>query len=154
VERKIKRKKEKALTLKVRYLDESIPRIEKIEIGDWIDLRAAERTEIMKDEFCLIPLGIAVQLPRGYEALIAPRSSTFKNWGIIQTNSPGVIDESYCGDGDEWKMAVYATRDTVINKGDRICHFRIQPRMPEVNIVQVQTLDNKDRGGFGSTGRN
>ena len=95
---------------------------------------------------------VAMQLPNGYEAHVVPRSSTFKTYGIIQTNSKGIIDESYCGDNDEWKMPVYATRNTVINFNERICQFRIVKKMPKLNIIKVDNLDNDDRGGFGSTG--
>lgn len=120
--------------------------------GDWIDLRCAETTYIAKDEFKLIPLGVSMQLPEGYEAIIAPRSSLFKNYGLIQTNSIGIIDESYCGDEDEWKLPVYATRDILVSKNDRICQFRIVRHQPEIKFEYVETLDNPDRGGFGSTG--
>ena len=103
-------------------------------------------------DFRLIPLGVAIQLPAGYEAHIVPRSSTFKNYGIIQTNSIGIIDESYCGDNDQWMMPVYATRETCINLNDRICQFRIVEKMPEINIIQTDILEGENRGGFGSTG--
>ena len=134
------------------------PKIEKLlpiqaEKSDWIDLRSAERVKLNKGEFALIRLGVGMKLPDGYEAHIAPRSSTFKNWGIIQTNSVGVIDNSYSGDHDEWKMPVYATRDTVIDVNDRICQFRIMKKQPIICFTEVDTLDSKDRGGFGSTGK-
>lgn len=122
--------------------------------GDWLDLRSAEEITLKAGEFCLISLGVSMQLPEGYEAHVAPRSSTFKTWGIIQTNSVGVIDESYCGDGDIWKMPVYATRDTVIHVNDRICQFRIMPKMPPVELESCEHLHAPDRGGFGSTGHN
>lgn len=122
--------------------------------GDWIDLRCAETIILMKGTYRLIPLGVCMQLPKGYEALIVPRSSTFKRWGILQTNSIGIIDESYCGDDDEWMMPVYATRNTVINKNDRVCQFRILKHQPEVNFEVVEALQNQNRGGFGSTGTN
>lgn len=122
--------------------------------SDWIDMRSAETIELKAGEFKLIPLGVAMQLPNGYEAHVVPRSSTFKTWGIIQTNSMGVIDNSYCGDNDQWMMPVYATRDTVIHKNDRICQFRIVEKMPTITFEEVEILGNKDRSGFGSTGIN
>ena len=137
--------------IKIKYLRD-IEKIEKISKGDWIDLRAAEDVELKNGEFKIIPLGIAMEIPRGYEAHLAPRSSAFKKWGIIQTNSIGVIDNSYSGDNDEWGMPVIAMRDTKINKNDRICQFRIVESQPEIEFVEVDTLGNADRGGFGSTG--
>ena len=125
---------------------------EAIEQGDWIDLRAAETILIVKGEFKYIPLGVAIQLPEGYEAIVAPRSSLFKRRGIIMTNSIGIMDESYCGDNDEWKFPAYATRDTLIPKGERICQFRIVKHQPEIKFEMVDTLGNPDRGGYGSTG--
>lgn len=142
-----------SLEIKIKYFD-SACRIEKIEIGDWIDLRARETVYIKAGEHRLIPLGVAMELPKGYEALVASRSSTFKHWGILQTNAPAVIDESYCGDDDEWLFSAYSVCDTVIKKGDRICQFRIQRKMPEVKFVEVKKLNNKNRGGLGSTGKN
>lgn len=152
VVRNKKKKPAKPLQIKIKYLDDSIERITKIPQGDWIDLRAAETVELKKGEFKLIPLGIAMELPKGYEAHVVPRSSTFKNFGIIETNSMGVIDESYKGDSDYWFFPAYALRDTVINKNDRICQFRIMKKMPTVELVEVKQLGNKDRGGHGSTG--
>ena len=125
---------------------------EAIEQGDWIDLRAAETILIVKGEFKYIPLGVAIQLPEGYEAIVAPRSSLFKRRGIIMTNSIGIMDESYCGDGDQWRFPAYATRDTLIPKGERICQFRIVKHQPEIKFEIVDTLGNPDRGGYGSTG--
>ena len=125
---------------------------EAIEQGDWIDLRAAETILIVKGEFKYIPLGVAIQLPEGYEAIVTPRSSLFKRRGIIMTNSIGIMDESYCGDNDEWKFPAYATRDTLIPKGERICQFRIVKHQPEIKFEIVDTLGNPDRGGYGSTG--
>lgn len=125
---------------------------EAIEQGDWIDLRAAETILIVKGEFKYIPLGVAMQLPEGYEALVAPRSSLYKRRGIIMTNSIGIMDESYCGDGDQWRIPAYATRDTLIPKGERICQFRIVKHQPEIEFEIVDTLGNPDRGGYGSTG--
>ena len=105
-------------------------------------------------EFQLIPLGVAMQLPDGYEAHVVPRSSTFKNYGIIQTNSCGIIDGTYCGDQDMWRMPVYATRDTVIHANDRIAQFRIFENQPRIVFDEVESLGNENRGGFGSTGKN
>lgn len=121
--------------------------------SDWIDLRAAKDYTLKKGNLELIKLGVAVQLPYGYEAIIAPRSSMAKKFGIIQANSIGVIDNSYCGDGDEWGLFAYAIRDTEIHKGDRICQFRIQKNQPELRFKEVETLGNKNRGGWGSTGK-
>jgi dUTP pyrophosphatase len=121
--------------------------------SDWVDLRAAERVELKAGEFKLINLGVSMELPEGYEAHVAPRSSTFKNWGIIQTNGVGVVDESYCGNNDIWFMPVYATRDTIIEIDDRICQFRIMNKMKKVNFEEVYELTKKDRGGHGSSGK-
>ena len=107
-----------------------------------------------KGDFKLISLGIAMKLPKGYEAHIVPRSSTFKNFGIIQTNHQAVIDESYCGDEDVWRYPALAMRHTVIHKGDRICQFRIMQKMPPVRFEEVDKLENPSRGGIGSTGVN
>ena len=120
--------------------------------SDWIDLRSNQSIALKQGEFALIDLGFAMQLPYGYEAHLVPRSSTFKNFGILQTNSIGIIDNSYCGNEDYWLMSVYATRDTFINKGDRICQFRITKKMEDISITEVQSLNNTNRGGFGSTG--
>lgn len=139
------------MEIKVKYLKD-IEHIEKLPMGDWIDLRASEDITLEKGEFAILHLGVAMELPKGYEAHIVPRSSTYKKWGIIQTNGIGIIDESYCGDNDEWGMPVYATRLTTIKKNDRICQFRIVRKMESVSIVTVETLGNNNRGGFGSTG--
>ena len=119
---------------------------------NWIDLRASEDVTIKKGEFKLIPLGIAMQLPSGYEAHVVPRSSTYKNFGIIETNSMGIIDETYCGDNDQWFFPAFALRDTEIKKGDRICQFRIMEHQPTFDFNIVDKLNNEDRGGHGSTG--
>ena len=121
--------------------------------SDWIDLHAAEEVTLKAGEFRLIPLGVAIALPEGYEAHIVPRSSTFKNYGILQTNSMGVVDCSYCGDNDQWRMPVYATRDVTIEKNARICQFRIMQNQPPLRFTRVERLDGPDRGGFGSTGK-
>lgn len=139
--------------INIKYFDTNITELDYIEgKSDWIDLRAAKTVELKKGDFCLIPLGIAMELPKGYEAHIVPRSSTFKNYGIIQTNGIGIIDNTYCGDDDQWLMPVYATRDTIINFNDRICQFRIVKNQPKVSFIKMFHLDGKTRGGFGSTG--
>lgn len=122
------------------------------EISDWVDLRTAEDVYLAKGEFKLISLGVSMKLPCGYEAHIVPRSSTFPKWGIIQTNHMGVIDNSYCGDNDIWKMPVYATRGVFIPKNTRVCQFRIMPKMERITFRKVKTLEMPDRGGFGTTG--
>lgn len=124
------------------------------EKSNWVDLRAAEDVDLKAGEFKLISLGVAMELPKGYEALVVPRSSTFKNYGIIQANSIGVIDNSYCGDDDVWMMPVYATRDTHISKNERIAQFRIFRKQPTLNFLATYKLGNKNRGGIGSTGTN
>ena len=121
--------------------------------SDWIDLHAAVDVDMKAGEFRLIPLGVAIALPAGYEAHIVPRSSTFKNYGILQTNSMGVVDNSYCGDNDQWRLPAYATRDVTIEKGARICQFRVMAHQPRLEFTAVEHLDGPDRGGFGSTGR-
>lgn len=140
------------MTIKVKYHTDILP-LEMNEKGDWVDLRAAQDMKLWGGYYYYIPLGISVELPEGYEAHVAPRSSTFKNWGIIQTNSVGVIDNSYCSDNDIWMMPVYATRFAEIKKNDRICQFRIIEKQPHLEFETVDHLGNKDRGGFGSTGR-
>ena len=140
------------MVIKIKYFDKDLIKVEKIEKGDWIDLRSAETVELKAGDFKLIPLGIAMELPEGYEAHVVPRSSTFKKWGIIETNSMGIIDESYKGDNDQWFFPAYALRDTKIEKNDRICQFRIVKKMETVDFETVEVLGNKDRGGHGSTG--
>ena len=140
--------------IKIKYFSDNIKRLEYIDgKSDWIDLRASETVELKAGEFKLIPLGVAMELPKGYEAHLVPRSSTFKNYGILQTNSCGVIDGTYCGDEDMWRMPVYATRDTIIQKNERICQFRIMENQPKIVFDEVESLDNVSRGGFGSTGK-
>lgn len=141
------------LEIKVKYFTDIEP-IKFIENkSDWYDLRAAEDVELKSGEFRFIKLGVAMQLPKGYEAIVAPRSSTFKNFGIIQANSIAIIDESYCGDNDQWLFPAIALRDTVIHKNDRICQFRILEHQPTHIITKVEHLFGKDRGGLGSTGK-
>ncbi len=143
------------MELKIKYFSDKIEKLKYIDgKSDWIDLRSAEDIVLKKGDFKLVPLGIAIALPEGYEAHVVPRSSTFKNWGILQTNSCGIIDESYCGDNDQWMMPVYAVRDTEIHINDRICQFRIFKHQEAFTFTEVSHLDAKDRGGFGSTGKN
>ena len=141
------------MEIKIKYFTD-IEKIEKIEKGDWIDLRAAEDVTLKAGEFKLIPLGVAMELPAGYEAHMVPRSSTYKKFGIIQTNHQAVIDESYCGDNDQWLYPAYALRDTEIKKNDRICQFRSMEKQPTLDFIEVGVLGNEDRGGIGSTGTN
>ena len=144
----------KTETIKIKYFTDRIEKLTYIDgKSDWIDLRAAEDVVLKKGEFKLIPLGVAMELPKGYEAHVVPRSSTFKNFGIIQTNHQGVIDCSYCGDNDQWFMPVYAVRDTQIHVNDRICQFRIMENQPKILFDEVVALENTDRGGHGSTGK-
>ena len=138
--------------IKIKYFND-VQEIEALEVGDWIDLRSAESVDIKAGEYKLIRLGVAMELPEGYEALVAPRSSTFKNYGILLANSLGIIDESYKGDNDEWKFPAYATRDTHIDKNTRICQFRIIEHQPNVALKKVEMLGNDNRGGIGSTGK-
>lgn len=141
-------------TIRIKYFTDKIDKLTYIDgKSDWIDLRAAEDIEMKKGEFKLIPLGVAMELPRGYEAHVVPRSSTFKNFGIIQTNHQGVIDCSYCGDNDQWFMPAYALRDTQIHVNDRICQFRIVENQPKITFDEVEHLEHEDRGGIGSTGK-
>lgn len=167
------------MEIKVKYFSDDYPRLEKLEKGDWIDLRIdnIKNVELNGESFDFskfigieqlknglsIPykkgtiikfgLGVAMELPEGYEALIAPRSSTFKRWGLLQTNTPGVIDNVYNGDNDEWGIEFLATRDGVIDRHDRVCQFRIQKNQPKFKFTEVEHLGNEDRGGYGTTGR-
>lgn len=135
----------------VQYLNDSVKRLSIEKKGDWIDMYAAETVELKQGEHKLIHLGVAMKLPEGYEAHLVPRSSTFKKWGIIQANHVGIIDNSYSGPEDWWKMSVIAMRDTVINKDDKICQFRIVERQPRIHFAEGKMTD-PSRGGFGSTG--
>lgn len=140
--------------IKIKYFTDAIDKLTYIDgKSDWIDLRAAKDVTMKAGEFQLIPLGIAMELPEGYEAHVVPRSSTYKNYGVIQTNSMGVIDESYCGDDDQWFFPAYALRDTEIRVNDRICQFRIMEHQPVIQFQEVAELANENRGGHGSTGR-
>ena len=143
------------VTIKIQYLNDEIKRLEYIDgKSDWIDLRAAKDYSLKSGEFQLIHLGIAMQLPEGYEAHILPRSSTFKNFGVIQANSMGIVDESYCGPNDWFFFPAIALRDTEIHVNDRICQFRIEKHQPHVSFEEVTLLKNEVRGGIGSTGKN
>ena len=143
----------KTLEVKIKYHDKDLGKIEKIPIGDWIDLRSAERVDLEAGQFRIISLGVSMKLPEGYEAHVVPRSSTFRRWGILQTNGIGIIDESYCGENDVWKFPALAMRSTTIFKGDRICQFRIMKKMEEIKFTEVDKMEDPDRGGWGSTGR-
>lgn len=142
------------MQIQIRYFTDQIEPLCYVDgKSDWIDLRAAETVELKAGEFKLIPLGVGMKLPAGYEALVAPRSSTFKNYGVLQANSLGIVDESYCGDNDQWRWPAYAVRDTVIHVNDRICQFRIMENQPKIQFDEVAHLENADRGGHGSTGK-
>ena len=147
--------------IKVKYFSDDTPRLKIEPKGDMIDLYAAEDVMLEYMEEALIPLGVAIEVPIGFRCNLLPRSSTFKKWGIIITNSMGVIDHLYCGDNDEWKLAVICLKPrhfidgkkcTLIHKGDKIAQFEVVPIMPKFNLKEVDHLNNKDRGGFGSTG--
>ena len=141
------------MEIAIKYFSEVIERLRYIDgKSDWVDLRAAADVSLKKGEFALIPLGIAMQLPAGCEAHVVPRSSTFKNFGILQVNSMGVIDESYGGDDDQWFFPALAVRDTEIHVNDRICQFRIMEHQPVLSFREVEKLTGENRGGFGSTG--
>lgn len=145
------------LNIKIKYHEEkygTLPRLNKIDQGDWIDLYSAEDVEMKSGDFRLISLGVSMELPQGHEAHIATRSSTFKTWGVLMANSHGIIDESYKGNNDIWKFPALAMRDTVIHKGDRICQFRLVKKMQPVDFTEVEFLNSPDRGGIGSTGTN
>lgn len=144
---------QKTETIEIKYFSEEIDKLEYIGgKSDWIDLRASETVVFKAGEFKLIPLGVGMRLPKGYEAHVVPRSSTFKNYGLIQTNSCGIIDGSYCGDEDMWMVPMYATKDVVVQKNDRICQFRIMENQPRINFLKVEHLGETNRGGFGTTG--
>ena len=149
------------MDIRIKYFSKDYPRLEKLEVGNWIDLRVNNvidgffemgRITYKKGDILFLGLGVAMELPKGYEAYVVARSSTFKKTGLILTNGQGIIDNAYCGDNDEWKAMVYATRDGVINRHQRLFQFRIQEKMPELNFIEVDELGNKDRGGYGSTG--
>ncbi len=140
--------------IRIKYFTDKIDKLEYVDgKSDWIDLRASEEVELKQGDFKLIPLGVAMELPEGYEAHIVPRSSTYKNFGVIQANHCGIVDGSYCGDNDMWRMPVIAMRDTVIHVNDRICQFRIMKNQPQIVFEEAEHLTGEDRGGFGSTGK-
>lgn len=139
------------LSIRVKYLDSEMPKLAKLDQGDWIDLVSTKEILLKKDEHILIPLGVVIELPQGYEAYITPRSSTFKKFGILQPNSPGIVDESYRGPNDQWMMSALATREVVIPRYERICQFRIQKKMDTLTIEEISEVKNENRGGFGST---
>lgn len=144
---------DKMQSIQIKYFSDEIDKLEYIGgKSDWIDLRASEEVTFKTGEFKLIPLGVGMRLPEGYEAHVVPRSSTFKNFGLIQTNSCGVIDGSYCGDEDMWYVPMYATRDVVVHKNDRVCQFRIMENQPRILFCEVEHLGDTNRGGFGTTG--
>lgn len=138
--------------IKIKYFDKEIDKLEKFAHGDLVDLRAAETVEMKAGEYRLIRLGVGMKLPEGYKANVYPRSSTYKNFGIILANSVGQIDNSYSGNEDEWRFPAIALRDTIIHKNDRICQFEIQKIQPEIEFEEVENLDEVSRGGIGSTG--
>ena len=141
------------VTMKIRYHREKYPALPEVKkMGNFIDLYSAEQYTLKKGEFALINLGISIELPEGYWAQIVPRSSTYKKYKVIQTNSFGVIDSEYCGDDDIVMLPVYATEDTVIPANERICQFTIY-RDTKFDIEEVDKLEGPNRGGFGSTGR-
>ncbi|MBB6040759.1 MULTISPECIES: dUTP diphosphatase [Oribacterium] len=140
--------------LKIKYHVKELEKLRYIDgKSDWIDLRVAENVSMKQGEYRLISMGISVEIPKGYEMLIVPRSSAYKNFGILQTNAMGVVDESFCGDNDIIHMPILAMRDTEIHINDRIGQFRLMPHQPEVHFIEVDHLDNEDRGGFGTTGK-
>lgn len=141
------------MKIRIKYFDPAMPRIQKLDVGDWIDLRAAEDIQLWPFRLVKLPLGVAMELPEGYEAYAAPRGSTFKNYRVIQVNSPGVVDESYKGDNDQWFIPLLSFGFRKIKKGDRICQFRIQQKQPPIEFEEVEHLGNPDRGGYGSTGK-
>ena len=142
-------------TIKIKYFTDKIDKLTYIDgKSDWIDLRSSERVELKAGEFKLVKLGVAMELPSGYEAHVVPRSSTFKSFHVLQTNHFGVIDESYKGDNDEWRFPAYAMQDTIIEVNDRICQFRIVEHQPKIIFDEVVSLGNSDRNGFGSSGKN
>ena len=138
--------------VKIKYHNKQLSQVEKISKGDWIDLRLAETVTLKKGEYQLLSLGVSIQLPKGYEALVAPRSSTFKNYGILLANSIGIIDETYCGDDDIWRFPALATRDITIPSDTRIAQFRIIKHQPKIEFILADKLGNSNRGGIGSTG--
>ena len=149
------------MKIKIKYFDDAT-KLKKISKGNWIDVYANKDTFVPINDRAMVPLGFALELPQGWEGHLAPRSSTFKTWGIIQTNSVGVVDDTYIGDNDQWHMPVFClqgkneengVKGTFIEKGDKIAQFRIMEVMPAIEFEEVETFGNADRGGFGSTGK-
>ena len=152
------------MIIRIKYFDKAT-KLKKITKGNWIDVYANKDVFVKCGERAMVPLGFALELPEGWEGHLAPRSSTFKTWGIIQTNSVGVVDDTYIGDNDQWHMPVYClqgkdiesengeeVKGTWIRKGDKIGQFRIMEVMPEIEFEEVESFGNKYRGGFGTTG--
>ncbi|MDT8719275.1 deoxyuridine 5'-triphosphate nucleotidohydrolase [Clostridium sp. 19966] len=153
------------MKIRIKYF-EGATKLKKIEKGNWIDVYSNKDVFVKLGERAMIPLGFALELPQGWEAHLAPRSSTFKTWGIIQTNSVGVVDDTYIGDNDQWHMPAFCLQGkhveknsegieeagTWIRKGDKIGQFRIMEVMPAIEFEEVDSFGNADRGGFGSTG--
>ena len=142
------------MKIKVKYFSKEIKPLEMTKKGNWVDLRSAVDVELKAGEFQFIPLGVGMILPDGYEALVAPRGSSYPSYKIIITNSPGVIDDCFRGNGDQWHCAAYALKDTHIHVNERICQFRIIEKQPWLEFEETEELEAEDRGGFGSTGRN
>lgn len=120
--------------------------------GAWIDLACSEDVSMKQGDVRIIPFGINVKMPEGFEGIIAPRSSTCLKHGILMANSIGIIEKEYCGNDDVWGFVAYAVRDTFIPAGTRIAQFRIQPMMPEINVIETDDMGCASRGGYGSTG--
>ena len=148
------------MKIRIKYF-EGATKLKKITKGNWIDVYARKDVFVPLAERAMIPLGFALELPKGWEGHLAPRSSTFKTWGLIQTNSVGVVDDTYIGDNDEWNMPVYCLKGhdskdgvagTLVKCGDKIGQFRIMEVMPELEFEEVESFGNMDRGGFGTTG--
>lgn len=153
------------MKIRIKYYD-GATKLKKITKGNWIDVYANTDIFIEEGNRAMIPLGFALELPNGWEGHLAPRSSTFKTWGVIQTNSVGVVDDTYIGDNDQWHMPIFCLqgketlkedgiekRGTWIKKGDKIGQFRIMEVMPTIEFEEVESFGNEDRGGFGSTGK-
>lgn len=158
----------------IKYHDPELTKVAELDNGDWIDLRCAEKRNsnygqrgiyLNMGQFAIISLGVSIKVPEEYEVWLAPRSSTFKNFKVIETNGIGIIDNSYCGDNDILKMPVYAMEDTFIPFDARIAQFRLIPRMhymmkdssgmpmySTIKFHEKAKLDGPDRGGLGSTG--
>lgn len=153
------------MVVKIKRHDKDLILPEKIKVGDWVDLRASEDTFVALGNYKQIPLGISMEIPEGCFAMVLPRSSTFKKWGIMMANSMGIIDQSYCGDNDIWQFPTFCVMNTIdtvsdpehrvgtiIKKNERICQFTLIKKT-DFTLKEVEKLGNADRGGFGSTGR-